>query len=108
MVTDMTIKDRALKRISLFIGEDQYESITKKGLNLSWLLRDLIDDYLSEKKITLEVNDETLALYQQIVGGTGTLDSEFEPYFRDALAAFLKNKIEQMQKLQKQVKGSKK
>lgn len=104
----MSTKDRPLKRISLFIGEDQYDSISAKGLNLSWLLRDLIDDYLSEKKITLEVNDDTLALYQQIVGGTGTLDSEFEPFFRDALAEFLRLKIEQMQKLQKQVKGGKK
>ncbi len=97
----MVTKDRELKRISLFIGEDQYQSISDKGLNLSWLLRDLIDDYLSQKKITLEVSDETLEIYQKIVGGTGTLDSEFEPFFREALKAFLKSKIESMQKLEK-------
>jgi hypothetical protein len=96
-------KNRELKRISLFIGEDQYQSITDKGLNLSWLLRDLIDDYLSEKKIVLEVSDETLELYQKIVGGTGTLDSDFEPFFREALKEFLKGKIETMLKLEKMV-----
>lgn len=101
MVLNMAIKERELKRISLFIGEDQYDSISSKGLNLSWLLRDLIDDYLSAKKIVLEVGDETLELYQKIVGGTGTLDSEFEPFFRDALKEFLKGKIEAMQKLEK-------
>ncbi len=99
----MTAKDRDLKRISLFIGEDQYDSINDRGLNLSWLLRDLIDDYLSAKKIVLDVSDETLGLYQKIVGGTGTLDAEFEPFFRDALKEFLKNKIEAMQKLEKLV-----
>lgn len=99
----MNTKERDLRRISLFIGEDQYDAINGKGLNLSWLLRDLIDDYLSHKKIVLEVGDETLELYQKIVGGTGTLDSEFEPFFREALREFLKSKIDSMQKLEKMV-----
>lgn len=96
-------KERELKRISLFIGEDQYDAINEKGLNLSWLLRDLIDDYLSANKIVLDVGKETMELYQKIVGGTGTLDREFEPFFRHALAEFLKSKIESMQKLEKLV-----
>ncbi|PIS11519.1 MAG: hypothetical protein COT73_03530 [Bdellovibrio sp. CG10_big_fil_rev_8_21_14_0_10_47_8] len=94
-------KERDLRRISLFIGEDQYEEISRRGLNFSWLLRDLIDDYLSEKKIILSVGDETLSLYQKIVGAAGTPDAEFEPFFKEALRAFLKNKIETMQKLEK-------
>lgn len=94
-------KERELKRISLFIGEDQYQAIVDKGLNLSWLLRDLLDDYLAHKKIVLEASDETLELYQQIVSSTSALDKEFEPYFREALHAFLKSKIESMQKLEK-------
>ncbi len=94
-------KERELKRISLFIGEDQYQAISDKGLNLSWLLRDLLDDYLTHKKIVLEASDETLELYQQIVSSTSALDKEFEPYFREALHAFLKSKIESMQKLEK-------
>lgn len=94
-------KDRELRRISLLIGEDQYKAINDKGLNLSWLLRDLVDDYLSAKKIVLDVSDETLEIYQKIIGSTGTLDSEFEPFFREALRTFLKSKIEDMQKLEK-------
>lgn len=94
-------KERELKRVSLFIGEDQYNEISERGLNFSWLLRDLLDDYLSEKKIILSVGDETLALYQKIVTATGTPDAEFEPFFKEALRAFLKNKIENMQKLEK-------
>lgn len=94
-------KDRELKRISLLIGEDQYQAINDRGLNLSWLLRDLVDDYLSERKIVLDVTQETLDLYQKIVGGAGALDAEFEPFFKAALHSFLKNKIETMQKLEK-------
>jgi len=94
-------KERELRRISLFIGEDQYEQISERGLNLSWLLRDLIDDYFAEKKIVLEVQDATLELYQKIVGGSEGLDEDFEPFFRDALHAYLKSKIEDLQKLEK-------
>lgn len=97
----MAIKERELKRISLLIGEDQYKTINDKGLNLSWLLRDLVDDYFSESKIVLDVGDETLALYQKIIGATGALDSEFEPFFKNALHTYLKSKIENMQKLEK-------
>ncbi len=97
----MITKDRELKRISLFIGEDQYQKITDRGLNLSWLLRDLIDDYLSERKIVLDVSESTLELYHKLVGETGSLDRDFEPFLKDALQAFLRNKIENMQKLEK-------
>jgi hypothetical protein len=95
------LKERDLKRISLLIGEDQYAAINARGLNLSWLIRDLIDDHLSDRKIVLNVSDETLALYQKIISATGSLDSEFEPFFKSALQAFLKSKIENMQQLEK-------
>lgn len=94
-------KERDLKRISLFIGEDQYQQITDRGLNLSWLLRDLIDDYLAEKKIVLEASDETLELYQTIAGLTSGLDKDFEPYFKEALHSYLKSRIESLQKIEK-------
>lgn len=96
------MSERELKRISLLIGEDQYEAINKRGLNLSWLLRDLIDQYLSEKQIVIESSQETLEIYQKVVKCTGGLDEEFEPILRDALHTFLKGKIERMQKLEKQ------
>lgn len=105
-------KDRALKRISLLIGEDQYDVLAKEGLNLSWLVRELIDNHLSDKKIVIDVGADTLGLYQKIVTATGVLDSEFEPFFKQALHTFLKVKIENMQKLErvafKKSEGSKK
>jgi hypothetical protein len=94
--------ERDLKRISLMIGEDQYEQISKRGLNLSWLVRDLLDNYLNDNKISLHVTDETRQLYEKIIGSdSGDPDPEFEPFLKDALRSLLKLKIENMQKLEK-------
>lgn len=94
--------DRELKKVSLSIGEDQYKEISQRGLNLSWLIRDLIDQFLHEKKVILDVNEETLKVFQKVVKHTNGIDSDFEIFFREALHAFLKHKIEKMQKLEKQ------
>jgi hypothetical protein len=94
--------ERDLKRISLLIGEDQYEEITKRKLNLSWLVRDLLDNYLNENCITLDVSEETRILYEQIVGPNGeSIDADFEPLLKEALRSLLKIKIERMQQLAK-------
>ena len=97
--------DRPLKRISLMVREDQYEEIQRRGLNLSGLARDLLDDYLSDHKITVSVTEETRSLYDRIVSNTGTTDLEVERYFRDALKLMLNDRIAEMQKLQKEVFG---
>lgn len=94
--------DRDLKRISLLIGEDQYEEINKRKLNLSWLVRELLDNYLKQNSITLDVTDETRQLYEQIVGtNTDDIEKDFEPLLRDALKSLLKIKIDKMQQLAK-------
>lgn len=94
--------DRDLKRISLMIGEDQYEEINKRKLNLSWLTRELLDSYLNRNSITLDVTEDTRQLYEQIVGVQGEdIDADFEPLLREALKSLLKIKIEKMQKLAK-------
>lgn len=97
------MQERGLKRISLMIGEDQYEALSKKGVNVSWLVRDMIDQYLNEKKIVLDVSDETLKLYQKVSGLTGGKPDEFETHFKKALLEFLKSKIDEMQLLEKNV-----
>jgi hypothetical protein len=94
--------DRDLKRISLLIGEDQYEEIGKRKLNLSWLIRELLDSYLNKNTINLDVSAETRELYEQIAGPQGDdMDKDFEPLLREALRSLLKIKIEKMQNLAK-------
>src|SRR5690606_39189475 len=94
-----------LKRISLMVGEEQYRSLTERGLNISGLIRDLIDDYLSEHKITISVTEETRMLYDKIVSNTGSTDADVEQYFRDALKLMLNDKINEMESLRNKVFG---
>jgi hypothetical protein len=93
----------SLRRISLMIRDDQYRALTDRDLNVSGLVRDLIDDYLSEHKITVSVGEETRHLYDQIVSNTGSTDVDVEIYFREALKHLLKDKIKAMQNLQEQI-----
>lgn len=92
--------NKNLKRISLMIREDQHDKIVDLGLNLSGLIRDLIDDFLSEHNITLAVTEETKQLYDTIISNTGSSDSEVEKYLKHTLKHLLKDKIEYMQTIQ--------
>ncbi len=93
----------SLKRISLMVKEEQYQKLADKGLNVSGLIRDLVDDYLSDYKITLGVTEETRNLYDTIVSNTGSCDQDIEGYFRDSLKVMLRDKIKYMQELERKV-----
>jgi hypothetical protein len=92
-----------LKRISLMIREDQYTGVNASGINLSGLIRDLIDDYLSEHKIVVSVSRETKELYDLIISNTGSTDIDLEEYLKKGLKELLRDKIKSMQDLEKQL-----
>ena len=94
---------KELRRISLMIREDQYQKLLGSGLNVSGLIRDLIDDHLSDFKIILSVSEETRQVYDQVVSNTGTTDSDLEVYVLKSLKELLKKKIHQMQELEKKL-----
>lgn len=86
------------------VNEEQHQKLLDSGLNVSGLIRDLIDDYLSDFKITLSVSEETRQIYDKIVANTGTTDSDLEKYIVKALKELLKIKIREMQDLEKNLK----
>ena len=90
----------SLKRVSLMIREDQAATLSNQGINISGLVRDLIDDHLSDHKVTLSVSEETKGLYDKVVSNTGSTDVDIEVYLREALGSLLENKIKEMVKLQ--------
>lgn len=92
-----------LKRISLMIRGDQYLGLNASGINLSGLIRDLIDDYLSEHKIVVSVSEETKQLYDLIISNTGSTDVDLEEYLKKSLKELLRDKIKSMQDLEKQL-----
>ena len=85
------------------LREDQYNKVTEAGLNLSGLVRDLLDDYLSEHKIILSVTEETKSLYDLIVSNTGSTDEDVEKYLKNTLKLLLKDRIKAMQELESRV-----
>ena len=97
--------DKSLKRISLLLREEQYQKLSDKGLNLSGLVRDLLDDYLSDHKITLSVSEDTKNLYDKIISNSGSSDRDLEKYFRSSLEGLLDAKIDEMKALKKAFKN---
>ena len=92
------------RRISLMIREDQHGRLLDLGVNMSGLIRSLIDDHLSDSKITLAVSEETADLYRQIVSHTGSTDADIEPYLRAALKLMLKDRIARLERLHRTIK----
>jgi Na+-transporting NADH:ubiquinone oxidoreductase subunit NqrA len=95
------------RRISLMIREDQYQKILAADINVSGLIRDLIDDHFGEHSVTITLTQETRALYNKIVSSTGGGDTEIEPYLKTALKMMLKDKIREMERLQKSLEKQK-
>lgn len=92
------------RRISLMIREDQHDRLAELGVNVSGLVRSLIDDHLSESTITLSVSSEAADLYREIVSNTGSTDADIEPYLRTALKRMLKDRIARLERLHRTLK----
>jgi hypothetical protein len=93
-----------VKRISIMIGEDQYERLAKANINISALIRDLVEDYFSESKITVGVNKKTRELYDKIVSNTGATDQDIEPLLVEVLKKLLHERLEQIKALKSEFK----
>lgn len=96
--------EQELRRISLVIREDQHQRLSRSNVNVSGLIRDLIDDHYSDHSITLHVSEETHALYSQVVAESPQGDVDIEPYFRRALRDMISDKIKAMEQLQNLLK----
>ncbi len=97
------IMTRNMKSICLMVREDQYEKLHELDVNMSGFIRDLIDDRLSDHVITLNVTEETKALYDRVISMSPSGDNELEPHLRSALKHVLEHNIKEMQKLSKKL-----
>ncbi len=92
------------KRINILVRRDQHSRVTDAGLNMSGLIRGLLDDHFSDEKIVLSVSPRVKEVYQQLISNFGTEDSELEIYFLEALDKFLADKTRQIDDLRKSIK----
>ena len=92
------------KRVNVLVRRDQHQRVANSGLNMSGLIRGLIDDHFSEEKIVLSVSPRVKAVYQQAISNLGAEDRELEIYFLEALDKFLADKTRQIDDLRKSIK----
>ncbi len=93
------------KRINVLITPEQHAQVLKRGLSLSGLLRDLLDDRLSGTCITLSVRRSTKQFYDKIVSNFGAEDKDLEPYLVEALDKLIVDKTKELEGLRKELKG---
>ena len=94
------------RRLNITIREEQYAALTTREVNISGLIRDLLGDYLSQSRITLQVSEDTHRLYEQVIANTGATDHDLEAPLRSALALLLEQRIGQMEVLRQRLAGS--
>jgi hypothetical protein len=92
-----------VRRVNVIITEQQYEKLSKAGINISGLVRSLIEDHLSHHVITLGVSKKTYDFYAKIVANTGAEDKDIEPLLLDSLRKLLDQRIEKIKKLQSEI-----
>ena len=97
-------KAEHFKRINVMLRPDQKKRVNKAGLNMSGLIRGLLDDHFSEEKIVLSVSPEVRRVYEHVISNLGAEDKELEIYFLEALDKFLANKTRQIDALRKSIK----
>jgi len=96
--------ERKYRRINVLIEENQYEQVQKANLNLSGLIRDLIDDHFSDKKIQIRISKEGREFYDQAISNFGVSDEELEATFLQALDQTLAEKTAHLEALRKTIK----
>ena len=98
---------KSFKRISLLLREDQYDKIQDLGLNLSGLVRDLIDDRLTNRQVVITASSQTRSLYDHLISNCGATDHELEQCLLSAMDSLLETKIKTMEKMRSKIRGSK-
>jgi len=92
------------KRVNILVRRDQHKRVMSTGLNMSGLIRGLLDDHFSDEKIVLSVSPKVKEVYQLLISNLGAEDRELEIYFLEALDKFLAEKTRQIDDLRKSIK----
>ena len=95
------------KRVNVLITTQQHARVNRLGINLSGLVRDLLDDHFSRSHVTISLSSRVRALYDQVISNFGATDEDLEPYLAEALDRFLETKAREIQRMRGQLKERK-
>ena len=88
-----------VQRINVTILSSQYEELTRRGVNVSALLRELIANYLSPSSVNVHVDPETRELFDTVMERTGATDEELALELREALKRLLDRQVKALSTL---------
>ena len=100
----MSPESEKFRRINILIRPSQYQRVNAAGLNMSGLVRGLLDDHFSDEKIVFAVSPKVKAVYQHVISNLGAEDRELETYFLEALDKYLAAKTREIEDLRKSIK----
>ncbi|MDD0853457.1 hypothetical protein HBN50_10125 [Halobacteriovorax sp. GB3] len=85
---------KKMKRCNVIIPEDYHEAISKRGLKLSGVIREALEDQLNPNTITLSVSEEVHSIYMELFNDARADDKDFEPYLKRALKEYVNDLLE--------------
>lgn len=96
--------DQGFRRVNVLIREDQYERVTADDLNMSGLVRGLMDDHFNERKVVLSLSPDATRVYDHVIANFGVSDAVLEPYVLKALDAFLEDRSKAIEALRQSIR----
>lgn len=90
-----------VRRINVMIAEHQYERLARAGVNISALIRELLEDHMSDHVINLNVSRKAHDLYTKVVSTTGATDADIEPLLTEVLRRLLDQRLEKIKDLKR-------
>lgn len=97
-------EEEGYRRVNLLIRSDQHEKVLEKGLSLSGLVRNLLDDHFSETKIVLALSKSGKEMYDSLVANYGITDHEIEPHLVRGLDQLLQERTGRINAIRQRLK----
>ncbi|MFO0564756.1 MAG: hypothetical protein U0263_03790 [Polyangiaceae bacterium] len=97
--------DGPSRRINVNVLESQHETLVQQGVNVSALIRALLDAYLSSSVIMLPVDKTTRELYDLVLKSTGYSDSDVGAHLGPVLKQLLETRRQELDALSRRFKG---
>lgn len=99
-----------MKRVNIIIPKKYQEEVQARGLKLSAVIREALEDQLNPQTITLSVSETTHKLYMELFNDQQCSDSDFEPFLKEAMEKYINyvidKKTEELQKLKERISNS--